>query len=46
MSNAEDYLKKNVKDILQPMIKKIIEDKPSDPVNNFFKNNLKNNLYL
>jgi hypothetical protein len=34
MSNAEDYLKKNVKDILQPMIKKIIEDKPSDPVTN------------
>ena len=34
MSNAEDYLKKNVKDILQPMIKKIIEDKPSDPVIN------------
>jgi len=32
MSNAEDYLKKNVKDILQPMIKKIIEDKPSDPI--------------
>ena len=38
MSNAEDYLKKNVKDILQPMIKKIIEDKPSDPVNNFIIN--------
>ena len=36
MSNAEDYLKKNVKDILQPMIKKIIEEKPKDPVINHF----------
>ena len=32
MSNAEEYLKKNVKDILQPMIKKICEVNPSEPV--------------
>ena len=27
MSNAEDYLKKHVKDILQPLIKKILDRK-------------------
>ena len=32
MSNAEEYLKKNVKDILQPMIKKVCEENPSEPV--------------
>ena len=38
MSNAEEYLKKNVKDILQPMIKKICEVNPSEPVIIFFIN--------
>ena len=38
MSNAEEYLKKNVKDILQPMIKKICEVNPSEPVNISFIN--------
>ena len=33
MSNAEDYLKNNVKEILQPMLKKIIQENPSEPVN-------------
>jgi len=37
MLNAEDYLRKNVKDILQPMIKKIIEERPTEPVNNLLK---------
>jgi len=32
MSEAEEYLKKNVKDILQPMIKKICEENPSEPI--------------
>ena len=30
--SAEEYLKKNVKDILQPMIKKLLEERPSEPV--------------
>ena len=34
MSKAEEYLRKNVKDILQPMIKEIVQENPSDPVNN------------
>jgi hypothetical protein len=33
MSKAEDYLKNNVKEILQPMLKKIIQEDPSEPVN-------------
>jgi hypothetical protein len=33
MSKAEDYLKNNVKEILQPMLKKIIQENPSEPVN-------------
>ena len=32
MSKAEEYLKKNVKEILQPMLKKIIQENPSEPV--------------
>jgi len=34
MSNAEDYLQKNVKVILEPLIKKILDERPSDPVTN------------
>ena len=34
MSNAEDYLKKHVKDILKPLIKKILDERPSEPVTN------------
>ena len=33
---AEEYLKKNVKDILQPMIKKLLEERPSEPVIYFY----------
>ncbi len=33
MFKAEDYLKNNVKEILQPMLKKIIQENPSEPVN-------------
>ena len=33
MSKAEDYLKNNVKEILQPMLKKIIQENPSERVN-------------
>ena len=36
MSKAEEYLKKNVKEILQPMLKKIIQENPSEPVNNIY----------
>ena len=32
MSKAEEYLKKNVKEILQPMLKKIIQENPDEPV--------------
>ena len=32
MSNPEDYLKNKVKDILKPLIKKILDDRPSEPV--------------
>ena len=34
MSNPEEYLKKNVKDILQPLLKKILDERPSEPVTN------------
>ena len=30
----EEYLKKNVKDILQPLLKKILDERPSEPVTN------------
>ena len=33
MSKSEDYLKNNVKEILQPMLKKIMQEDPSEPVN-------------
>ena len=33
MSKAEDYLKQNVKGILQPMVKDIMSKRPHDPVN-------------
>ena len=33
MSKAEEYLKQNVKVILQPMVKDIMAEKPKDPVN-------------
>jgi len=33
MSKAEDYLKQNVKGILQPMVKDILAAKPKDAVN-------------
>ena len=32
MSNPEEYLKKNVKDILQPLLKKILDERPPEPV--------------
>jgi hypothetical protein len=32
MSNAEDYLQSNVKVILEPLIKKILDERPSDPI--------------
>ena len=35
MSKAEDYLKNNVKQILQPMVKDIMTDRPKDPVNKY-----------
>ena len=31
---AEEYLRKNVKEILQPLIKQMIEEKPIKPVKN------------
>ena len=33
MSKAEDYLKQNVRGILQPMVKDILAQKPKEPVN-------------
>ena len=35
MSKAEDYLKQNVKGILQPMVKDILSNKPKDPVTQY-----------
>ena len=32
MSKAEDYLKQNVRGILQPMVKDILAQKPKEPV--------------
>jgi hypothetical protein len=34
MSKAEDYLQSNVKVLLEPLIKKILDERPSDPVTN------------
>ena len=34
MSKAEDYLRQNVKGILQPMVKDILAPKPKDAVTN------------
>lgn len=32
MSKAEEYLQKNVRGILQPMVSAVLLDKPKDPV--------------
>lgn len=32
-TEASDYLQKNVKGILQPMINSVLADKPKEPVN-------------
>lgn len=32
MSKTEDYLQKNVRGILQPMVSAVLLDKPKDPV--------------
>ena len=32
MAKAEDYLKQNVRGILQPMVKDILAEKPKEPV--------------
>jgi len=41
MLKPEEYLKKNVRGILQPMVSAVLMDKPKDPVNH-----LLNNIYL
>jgi len=33
MSKPEEYLKQNVKGILQPMVKDLLSNRPKDPVN-------------
>lgn len=33
MSKVEDYLRKNVKGIFQPIVSDVIKEKPLDPVN-------------
>lgn len=33
MSKEEEYLKQNVRGILQPMVKEILSQKPKEPVN-------------
>jgi hypothetical protein len=40
MSKAEDYLKQNVKVILQPLVKDIMAERPKDAVNIFSYNYL------
>ena len=32
MSKAEDYLRQNVKEILQPLVKEVISERPNDIV--------------
>ena len=45
MSKAEDYLKQNVRGILQPMVKEILAERPKEPVNKIFPyNNISKNL--
>ena len=39
MSKAEDYLQKNVRGILQPMVSAVLLDKPEDPVSIDLNNN-------
>jgi hypothetical protein len=36
--NAEEYLQKNVRGILQPMVNAVLSEKPKDPVNNIINN--------
>lgn len=38
MSKAEDYLQKNVRGILQPMVSAVLLDKPEDPVSRDLNN--------
>ena len=33
MSKVEDYLKNEVKGILQPLVKELLEERPKEPVN-------------
>ena len=33
MSNQNEYLQKNVRGILQPMVSAVLSEKPKDPVN-------------
>ena len=35
MSQTEDYLKQNVKGILQPLVKEILTQRPKDPVHKY-----------
>lgn len=35
MSKAEEYLQKNVRGILQPMVSAVLLDKPKDPVSQY-----------
>ena len=35
---AEEYLKQNVRGILQPMVSAVLLEKPKDPVKQFFFN--------
>lgn len=39
--SAEDYLKENVRGILQPMIGSVLVEKPKDPVSDIRKFNIK-----
>jgi hypothetical protein len=34
MTKPEEYLKKNVKDILQPLVKELLSQRPDNAVNN------------
>jgi hypothetical protein len=38
--NAEEYLEKKVRGIIEPMVSALLLDRPKEPVNNCYKNNI------
>lgn len=38
---AEDYLEKNIRSIVEPLVTSLVMEKPKDPVNSFFNNQIR-----